>query len=320
MNTDQSSTQVIEAPGAVQATNIKLIDRAKLIALAWGIILIVSLPQIVYRFFVPAVSGEPDNPLWLGAAQIVFLTVFWVATWVWPAVKPLQGFILALLAFCVGYFLIVPSIVYSTAWSNWRQEASWGVGLVADRLVTYLVPVVLMAMTLIGSGIGRRELFLIRGNLSAPCQPTRLLFMKESQPWNRFVRGFLLVYLSISVIVLGLQVRPDMSQIAQALIFLPAILIAAAITAFAEEFEFRSVPLSRLFPVLGKQQSIMITAALWGLMHYFGYPGGLIGVLMVWYLGFIFAKSMIETRGFVWAFFIHTLADIIIYAFLAMSV
>jgi hypothetical protein len=37
------------------------------------------------------------------------------------------------------------------------------------------------------------------------------------------------------------------------------------------------------------------------------------------YLGWIAAKSMIETRGFVWAFLIHFIGDFIVYAFWAMS-
>ena len=144
--------------------------------------------------------------------------------------------------------------------------------------------------------------------------------MKKPEPWPHVVRNFLLVYVIISVSILGMQIRPNASQFTQALTFLPAILIAAAINAFAEEYEFRSVHIARLLPVLGKQQSIMITAVLWGLMHYWGYPGGAIGVLMVWYLGNIYAKSMIETRGIVWPFAIHFLGDIIIYGFMAMAV
>jgi hypothetical protein len=38
------------------------------------------------------------------------------------------------------------------------------------------------------------------------------------------------------------------------------------------------------------------------------------------YLGWIAAKSMIETRGFVWVFLIHFIGDFIIYSFWAMLV
>jgi membrane protease YdiL (CAAX protease family) len=250
---------------------------------------------------------------------MVVLAVLWAATWVWSAVKPLRGFVLALLAYWVGIFLILPFIVEGAAWSNWKQQASWGVRLVANRLQDTLIPVALMALTLIGSGIGRRELFLVRGNPSAPAQPTRLLLQKKTTPWNRVVREWLPVYVIIVVILEVILVRPGVSQITQALIYLPAIVIGAAINAFAEEFMFRSVVLARLEPVLGPQQAIWMAAGLFGLMHYFGDPGGPQGVLLAAYLGWIAAKSMIETRGFVWAFLIHFVGNVIVYAFWAMA-
>ena len=309
MNTNQSSTQEVEAP------------RAKLTALAWAAILIGSMaPTIILRLFVPVVPAEPLMPSWLAWAQVVVLTVLWAVTWVWPTVKPLRGLVLALLAFWVGVLLIEPFVFERAAWSNWMQQASWGVWKVAHTLENKLIPAALMALTLIGSGLGRRELFLVRGNPSAPAQPSRLLSIKEPKPWTHVARNFLLVYVIITVIVAWLDIRPDVSQIPRALIFLPAIVIAAVINAFAEEFEFRSMLLSRLEPVVGPQQAILITSALFGLMHYWSTPSGPIGVLVVGFLGWVAAKSMIETRGFVWAFSLHFLADFVVYAFWAMSV
>jgi membrane protease YdiL (CAAX protease family) len=308
MNTDQSSTQAVEAPN----TNLK--------ALAWGAILIVSVPQIIYRLIVPVLPGEPIYSTWLACVQAVVLTAFWVVTWVWPTVKSLRGFILVSLAICVGVFLIIPFIKETAVWSNWWQQASWGVALVVSTLMVHLVLIVLLALTLIGSGIGRRELFLVRGNPNAPGQPTRLLLLKEPTPWKRIIRKFLPVYIIIVLIVLGIQVLPISRQFSQILIYLPAIVIAAAINAFGEEFEFRSMPLVRLEPVFGPGLTIIMTAALFGLLHYFGQPGGPFGVLLAGYLGWIAAKSMIETRGFVWAFLIHFVGNFIIYSFWAMLV
>ena len=310
MTSIQSSTQEVEAP------------RAGLAALAWGTILFLSTPQIILHLFGRGVPGGPLGISWLEWAQVVVLTVLWAVTWVWPTVKPLRGFVLALLAYWFGVYLIIPFMFkeWGDTWSDWAHQVSWGVWFVANRLENTLIPVALMALTLIGSGIGRRELFLVRGDPSAPAQPTRLLLgiVKEPKPWNRVVREWLPAYVIIAAVVVGIQVRPDVSQITRALIFLPAIVITAAINAFAEEFMFRSMLLSRLKPVLGPQQAILMTSGLFGLLHYFGAPGGPFGVLLAGYLGWIAAKSMIETRGFVWAFSIHFIGDFIIYAFWAM--
>jgi membrane protease YdiL (CAAX protease family) len=306
----QLSTQAEKAPPKV------------LSAVAWGTILVLSAPQIVLNLLGQEAAGLWLGLTWLEWTQVVVLAVLWAVTWIWPIVKPLRGFALALLAYFAWLYVFHPFVVESAAWSRWVEQDSWGVRLVADRLGTHLLPVALMALTLVGSGIGRRELFLVRGNPRAPGEPTRLLLyiLKEPKPWNRVVGQWLPYFVIITTIVLGIQVRPNVSQITQALIYLPAIIIGAAINSFAEEFEFRSMLLARLEPVMGPHQAILMAATLFGLLHYFGTPGGPFGALLAWYLGWIAAKSMIETRGFVWAFLIHFAGDCIIYAFWAMSV
>jgi len=142
--------------------------------------------------------------------------------------------------------------------------------------------------------------------------------MKEPEPWNIIFRNFIVVYIIILLVYWGMQVIAVSPRISQVFIYLPAILIAAAINAFGEEFEFRSMPLVRLEPVFGPGQAIIMAAVMFGLMHYFGDPGGPIGVLLAGYLGWIAAKSMIETRGFVMAFVIHFVGDFFIYCFWAM--
>jgi hypothetical protein len=308
VNTNQSSAEEVEA------------SNTRLKGLAWGAILILTVPQIIYRLIEPGVPGEPIYSTWLACVQAVVLTALLLVTWVWPTVKSVGGFVLVTLAICVGVFLIIPFIKETAVWSNWWQQASWGVALVVSTLMVHMVLIALLALTLIGSGIGRRELFLDRGNPNAPGQPTRLLLLKEPTPWNRIIRKFLPVYIIIVLIVLGIQVLPISRQFSQILIYLPAIVIAAAINAFGEEFEFRSMPLVRLERVFGPGLAIIMTAALFGLLHYFGQPGGLFGVLLAGYLGWIAAKSMIETRGFVWAFLIHFVGNFIIYSFWAMLV
>jgi hypothetical protein len=306
MNNSLSTSPAINAPNS------------KLSVIAWVATLIVGMPTIILRLLIRDIPPEPITPDWLAWTQLGILVVLLAVTWIWPTFKPLRGFILALAAFWVGSLFIELCVYNSKAWSTWIEPASWGTWLIAT-FGTRLLTGALMALTLIGSGIGRRELFLVRGNLSAPCQPSPLLFMKEPEPWNRFARNFLLIVVVIMVIVVGIQVGPEVTGFSNLLIFLPAIVVAAAINAFAEEFELRSMLLSRLQPVLGSKQSMLISAVLFGLLHYFGWPSGAIGVLLAGYFGWIAAKSMIETRGFVLAFFIHFVGDFIIYSIQAMA-
>lgn len=321
MNTNQTSTQAVEAPAAEQTAGAKLTARTKLTALAWGVIFIGSMaPTIILRLFIPAVSTESVMPAWLGWTKVVVLAVLVAVTWIWPIVKPLRGLALALLAFWVGA-LFSAFLLDSAVWSNWVQGASWGVALVATIFVRHLILIAPMTLTLIGSGLGRRELFLTRGNPSAPAQPSRLLNIKEPKPWTRVARNFILVFAIITAIVVWLDVRPDVSQISQALIYLPAIIIAAALNAFGEEFEYRSMLLSRLEPVVRPGQAMLMTALLFASLHYYtGTPSGPIGAIAVTFLGWVAAKSVLETRGLVWAFTLHFIVNIIIFAFYAMTV
>jgi membrane protease YdiL (CAAX protease family) len=308
MNTDQPSTSEAKIP----STSLR--------ALAWGAVLIVGVPQIVYRLFVPVAPGEEIYSTWLASVQALVLAACWVVTWVWPTVKSLRGFVLVALAICVGMFLIIPFIRETAVWRSWWRQAGWGIALVVGRLMVNLVMIALLALSLIGSGIGWRELFLVRGNANAPAEPTRLLLLKEPTPWKRIIRQFLPIYIIIVLIVMGIQVIPISRRFSQIWIYLPAIFVAAAINAFGEEFEFRSMPLAHLEPVLGPGLAIILAAVIFGLPHYFGEPGGPFGALLAGYLGWIAAKSMIETRGFVWAFLLHFVGDFIMYCSWAMLV
>ena len=304
MDTNQSSRQEAEA------------YNPKLKALVWSTIFIVTIPQIIHRLLVPLVPGEPYNSIWLDGTEVAILAMLCLVTWMWTPARPLRGFFMAILALFAGVFFIWPYTYKSVSQLNWMQQASWGVQLVVLRvLLEHLVLIVPMALTLIGSGIGRRELFLVRGNPSAPFGPIRMQHTAYEEPtsWTRVVLAFLPYYIIVCGIVLALQVRPSMSQLYNVLIFLPAISIAAAINAFGEEFEFRSMLLARLEPVFGGQSAILMSSALFGLLHYFGTPGGPLGVVLGGFLGWLLAKSMIDTRGFVWAFLIHFIADFMVF-------
>jgi uncharacterized protein len=307
---------------AIKSTTTIKRDAINLVALSWILILIGSMvPAIIMRLFVPAVGSDPYVPSWMAWIQVVFLAMFWLVTQLWTKLKPLSGFTLALIAFYGGMVLIRPTILQSAIVANWLNEASWGMSFLINT-GSKLIVVALMALTLIGSGIGRRELFLIRGDPRALAKPTPFLpGLKESQPWNKVILSFLPFYVGTMLIVLWIQIRPDATQFTRALVFLPAIILAAVINAFSEEFQFRSMLIARLEPVIGVGQAVMTTSVAFGLAHYAeSNPSGLVGALIAGYLGWVLAKSMVETRGMVWAFLLHFLVDFVIYAFAAMAV
>jgi membrane protease YdiL (CAAX protease family) len=178
----------------------------------------------------------------------------------------------------------------------------------------------LIGLTLIGSGLTRRDLFLCPGNPSATAQPEPFLWLRKGIPWSRLAAILLVLFGIVVPAFLTWRSRPDFSGAADAVRFWPWAILTAALNAANEEFQFRSVILARLKDVAASQrEAILISGVFFGLGHYFGQPSGMAGVLMAGFAGSIWAKSMIETRGFIWAFTIHFVQDVVIFAFLALS-
>jgi membrane protease YdiL (CAAX protease family) len=287
--------------------------------LIWGIIILLSLPQIILAETNLQIPSGPLGYTWISWIRIILLATIWILSLYWPKLKPISGFTLAMLAFWVAKTFLEPFVFNREAWINWLENTSWGMWVVADRIQKRAIPVALMALTLIGSGVGRKELYLVKGDLKALASPARILQGNKTKPWNQIMRGWIPWYVLIITVILYFQVRPNLDQLSSALVFLPAALIAAIINAFAEEFIFRSMMLARLEPVVGSYAAIWMAAGLFGIMHYFGYPYGPMGVILAAYLGWIAAKSMVETQGIVWALVVHTIGDFVIYFFWAMS-
>jgi membrane protease YdiL (CAAX protease family) len=179
---------------------------------------------------------------------------------------------------------------------------------------------VLMALTLWGSGLGRRELFLVQGDVRAPAQATPGLGIRAGTPWTQVGAIFLLILSLVLALFLFLSLRPTLGALPTLLVTLPAILLAAAINSANEEFQFRSVFFARLIPLLGARETLWLTAVLFGLGHFYGQPSGPVGMMLAGFAGWFWGKSMLETRGFFWAWFIHLVQDVIILSFLVLAI
>ncbi|MBA3531698.1 MAG: CPBP family intramembrane metalloprotease [Ardenticatenales bacterium] len=284
--------------------------------LVWGAMLIASqLPIILFRLS----TGADAAPAWLIWARVAVLGLLLALTFVLPRVRDLRGYLLALIAFLVGWEVITPAILHHPAVERYSEEASIGARILLTRTVP-VVGVALMALTLWGSGITRRDLFLVRGDVSAPARATPLLGIREGSSWMQVGMTFLLILSSVLALFFALTLRPSLTALPTLLLALPGILLASAINSANEEFQFRSIFFARLIPVLGAQETLWLTAVLFGLGHFYGQPSGAVGVLLTGFAGWFWGKSMLETRGFFWAWFIHMVQDVIILSFLVLAV
>ena len=262
-----------------------------------------DLSVIVYR---ARESGDP--PHWLGLANLAVLMGLLLLSLGVSSLRPLRGYVLALAAF-QGGGLLADALAPAPGSGDWIR------GMIA-RAALQLIPCAFMALTLARSGLGRRDVFLAVGDMDAPARmPGRM----RGVSWRR-VGPFLMLVLAAGLSVqLFLTVKPDPRMLGGALRVLPWALAFAALNAAQEEFRFRAVFLARLTPRLGAAQALLITSALFGLDHWFGHPSGPSGVLLAAFAGYLWGKSMIETRGSAWAWLVHAFQDVVIVVMIAAS-
>jgi hypothetical protein len=251
---------------------------------AWFVILVVSaLPDVVSH----ALFGEV--PGWFVWSKLGFLGVLSLLCLCWALLRPLLPYVSILLVFLLAVVL-VPGFL--------------------NVPITLLVIVALWALK------GRRsEFFLAMGNLGSPVEAVRWLGIGQGMSWRLF--GWVIAVGAAVAAPLAalLALRPAADVLAHAVPQLPAILFLAAVNAFNEEVWYRATLLSTLPQVIGKSGALAIGAVFFGLAHYlYGVPRGLIGALLTGFLAWLLGKSVMETRGLFWAWFIHFLPDIAIFA------
>jgi membrane protease YdiL (CAAX protease family) len=100
--------------------------------------------------------------------------------------------------------------------------------------------------------------------------------------------------------------------------YIPIILLFALTNSFSEEIIYRFGIVGGLLNFTPKITILLISAILFGLPHYGGNPSGFVGVIMAGLMGYILAKSTIETQGLGIAWIIHFVQDVIIFTALLM--
>lgn len=285
-------------------------QRRFLILLAWAVMLLVSdLPNIVWDRLI---NGEPSWLLW---GKVGLLIIFFMLCLVWKKIRPLLQYAAIFLVFYLS-FVVSLSVRATNLWKGWFGGSYPSFTLeylgafIPDLGIAFVVIVALWIMKR-----RRSEFFLTKGQLNAPIEPIRWLRIGEGESWRTFGWIFALVAGLGILIVVILSVNPSLEILYRIAPLLPSVVLFAAINAFTEKVYFRVSFLSTLHKVIGKRHSLLITAVFFGLSHYlYGSPSGLPGFLMIGFLGWLLGKSILETKGLFWAWFIHFVPDVIIFA------
>ncbi|MHB8135114.1 MAG: CPBP family intramembrane glutamic endopeptidase [Anaerolineaceae bacterium] len=280
---------------------------------AWGVTVLVSVvPDIAFNEIVGFI------PAWLFYVKIGFLIGLCLIAFLLKPLQPLRNFFLILIAFfglnaLRSYFdFTLPFLQKLLGGSVFdsRMQAEQ-TGKLAVSIAMILVLLIL--------GYKRKQFFLTRGDLKAPIDPVPWLGFPKRDPWPKFGLQWGL-YIAIALAVFQyFGLRPGVDQMLRVIPILPSILFYAALNAFNEEIVYRSPMLVTLEPIGGSKHALWMAAFFFGIGHYFGVPGGLVGGVLSIFMGWILGKGMVETRGFFWTWWIHLLSDIAIFSFLAMS-
>jgi uncharacterized protein len=100
--------------------------------------------------------------------------------------------------------------------------------------------------------------------------------------------------------------------------FIPFILLVSFSNSLSEELIYRFAIHGNLMNVAPKMTVLLMSAVLFGVPHFYGFPSGFIGVLMAGVLGYVLSKATYETEGLGIAWGVHFMQDIIIFTALVM--
>jgi len=293
-------------------------DRARqnkiILACAWITILCAGLVPILSQevWHTPLPAG-----LKVGISGGIALAGFGL-TFFWPVVRPLRSFF-GLFMILVGVeWLVYNQVDQLPFYQAWLKNPSFSVYMLAEQSLRSMVTLAIIAVLFL---IKRRagDFFLVKGDTAALVEPVNWLGIRPGDTWKIVGRNFAFFISLGTLAFLVIAGRPPLDVVIKAIPFIPAILLAAALNAFNEEMTYKASFLSVLEGPAGRNQALLLMAAYFGIGHYYGVPYGVIGVLMAGFLGWFLGKSMLETRGLFWAWFIHFWQDVLIFAFLAIG-
>jgi membrane protease YdiL (CAAX protease family) len=150
------------------------------------------------------------------------------------------------------------------------------------------------------------------GDLAAPAGPVRVLGIRAGDTWRQIGARFMVIIATVTAAVILLPAVAG-DGFSLGLPYVALALCLAASNAFVEEYLTRFQIVASLRGTMSPGRIAIVSGALFGSAHYLGTPGGPVGVVLAGFLGWLLAKSVLETRGIGWAWFIHFVLDVIIF-------
>lgn len=209
--------------------------------------------------------------------------------------------------------------------NRWAQKKPYSLSRlhfvsVQAKYQTLLTAVALAVMTLLyliyPSNFAE---FFRLGNPTAPATAVALFGIADGESWLA-VGGSLTLFITLmTASFVYLQFRKLGGDFTQLIPFLPYVVLFSLTNSFAEEVIYRLGVIVPLYGAVEPQYILIFSAIAFGAPHLRGMPSGIVGALMAGVLGWLLAKSALETGGFFWAWTIHFLQDVVIFSGLVLS-
>jgi hypothetical protein len=275
--------------------------------------------QEIYQISVPF-----QTRMLASLALVLFMVVL---TFVWQTIRPLREFFIVFIILFVAEGFFYGTVGNLPAIDPYLESSEFVPSLLSTQVLRMAVTLVMLAGLMIIKK-KREAFYLVKGDLAAVADPMPPI-MKLPTSWRVLGRE-LSLWISLGTLAFLLiaafpSLRAQFTEgelggmLSQMLVLIPFVLLMAAMNAFSEELTYKASFLSVLENPAGKQQALLLMSAFFGIGHYYGIPYGIVGVLMAGFLGWLLGKSMLETRGFAWAWFIHFLQDVLIFSFMAIG-
>lgn len=229
------------------------------------------------------------------------------------AFKRLVKLNILLLAVNAGYF-ITSVLSTTTQYVKWFDSGTFigqiGGSIVLKMLVAGLVVVMLFAF------FTQKSAFLSFGDLKVKADGIGWLGIPDQRiSWGKLslISAVLIslgTFLGTVVTVTGFTFVRNTDIL---LSLLPYVLVYALGNSLFEGIIYRNTIVSSLSGVLDKKDIVMLGALFFGIAHYFGAPGGPLGVAMSTALGWYLCRSMVETKGLFSSWLIHFFQDVVIF-------
>jgi hypothetical protein len=299
-------------------------DRIMLIV-AWTVMLVVSLmPKVILQ----EIFHQQVDYFVRFAFSLIVLLIMLALTYFWKTIRLLRQYFIVFIVLLVAEWFFYDWLGSFAGIKDWLNSPDFFQSLMSTQVLRMGVTLVMIAALLVLKK-KRSAFFLVKGQLDAPVGPVRWLGVTAGTGWKQF--GMILsLCISLGTLTfLVIAAIPSLASQAKNgalgsilvgfLAILPFVLLFAVMNAFSEEITYKASFISVLKDVVGDRQALYIMATFFGLGHFYGVPYGIVGVVMATFLGWILGKSMLETKGSFWAWFIHFLQDVLIFSFMALG-